>query len=408
MNSHTLAFITKLLKDTLRLDFHLFLEPYNDFSIFDRFLRDSLNESNILYQSIFNIIENFDRHAFNVLTDGYQLNYVIFYPYENSNDFITIGPYFTEAITEDYWCEITKTHKLTVMNIQNLKGFLYSIPIETNNLQIISTANTILSYINPEAKPYSVQHHNTAMLETTPLLYQPLEDFDAYNAHISLKYELEQQIHNHISEGNYKGALDTAEKFISIPSEPRMKNSLQDHKALLITANTLFRKAVEVNEIHPIHLHEISSKFVNLIEKTSTISSLNKLYEKMIKDYCLLVKEKSTKQYSPVVRQTLHYIEYNLNKKIILGDIAKKFGVSIPYLSSQFKKEIGETIIQYTNLVRIRMAKKLLKTSSLSIQDIAFHVGVYDYNYFTKLFKKEVGITPTEFKKHQYSKAKNK
>lgn len=402
MNSHTLDFITKLLKDTMRIDFHYFKEPYNDFSIFDRFLRESLLDSSHLYEEILNLIKSFDRKAFHILTDCYQLNYVIFYPYEQSNDLITIGPYFNEEITETYWNELTKIHKLTLTNVQNLKGFLYGVPVAANNLQLISATSTIIQYMNPDTTPFSVQYHDTDSLGLHQNLYQPKNDFDVYSSQIAVKYELEQQLHKHISNGNYKGALEVAEKFLSLPSAPRLKNSLRDHKLLLIAANTLFRKAVEVNEIHPIYLHEISSKFVNLIENVTTLNSLHTLYEKMIRDYCFLVKNKSTKQYSPLVRQTLYYIEFNLNNKITLSEMAKNFGVSIPYLSSQFKKEVGETIIQHTNVLRINTAIKLLNTSSLTIQDIASHVGIYDYNYFTKVFKKEIGLTPTDYRKQLY------
>lgn len=407
MNNSTLDFITKLLKDTMKLDLQYLIEPYNNLSVFDRFLRDNLQNSDTLYHQVLTFVKTLEHNTFCILTDCYQLNYVFFYPYQNKKDLITIGPYFNDEITEEYWHELMSVHKLTLSNVQNLKGFLYGVPIIGNNLHIISIIGSIISYINPQAKPYTVTYHEFNVTNKADTLYQPNNDFEVHASQVAERYKLEQQLLKHISNGNRKGALEEAEKFVSTPFEPRLKNSLRDHKASLITVNTLFRKAVEVNEIHPVYLHEISSKFVNKIENATTVTSLNMLYEKMIRGYCLLVKNKSTKQYSPMIRQVLHYIEFNLDSKINLNELADKYDVSVPYLSSQFKKEVGLTIIKYANQLRIDTAIKLLNTSSLSIQDIASYVGIYDFNYFTKVFKKEVGLTPSDYRKKIYNNLEN-
>jgi AraC-like DNA-binding protein len=403
MNNTTLDFISKLLKDTMKLDLHYLIEPYNGLSIFDRFLRDSLQNSDTLYQQVLSFIQTLEHNTFYILTDAYQLNYVFFYPYQDKKDLITIGPYFTDQITDEYWHKLINIHKLTMSNVQNLKGFLYGVPIIGNNLSIISIMSNIISYINPKASPYTVTYHEFKSPNNPDAFYQPKNDFGVHANQVAARYRIEQQLLKHISNGNRKEALDEAEKFVSTPFEPRLENSLRDHKASLITANTLFRKAVEVNEIHPVYLHEISSKFVNKIENITSISSLNMLYEKMIRGYCNLVKNKSTKQYSPLIRQTLHYIEFNLDSKISLNELADKYDVSVPYLSNQFKKEVGQTLIKYTNQLRINTAIKLLNTSSLSIQDISFCVGIDDFNYFTKVFKKEIGLTPTDYRKKIYT-----
>jgi YesN/AraC family two-component response regulator len=95
----------------------------------------------------------------------------------------------------------------------------------------------------------------------------------------------------------------------------------------------------------------------------------------------------------------LDYIEFNLNLPLTLKSISEKFNLSAPYISSQFKKEVGTTVIRYINQLRINDAIKLLDSSSMSIQDIAAYVGIPDYNYFTKVFKKEMGVTPSDYRK---------
>lgn len=402
MISRTLDFITKLLKNTLKLDMHYFLEPYNDLPGFDLYLRDSLERSQDLYDEVRSFIQEMDHHTFHIVTDSYMLNYIFFYPYEEKNELITIGPYFNKPVDEKYWQELTEQHNLTISNIQHLKSFIYGMPVINTNLHIISTIGNIVSYINPDATPFSVQYHDLSNEMKTGILYQPKTDFDAYSRKVEQRYRTEKELLQHISAGDRKAALEAARKFISAPFEPRLTSTLREQKSLLITANTLFRKAIEPNEIHPIFLHEISSKFVNYIENALSETALDQLYEKMIREYCLLVKTKSTKQYSHCVRQTLYFIDFNLDAKINLSDLAEKYNVSVPYLSNLFKKEVGTTIIKYINKLRIERAKTLLNSSSLSIQDIAIHVGIYDHNYFTKVFKKEVGVAPTDFRSNSY------
>ena len=403
MKNRTLDFISKLLKDILNMDMHYFVEPYNNISVFDRYLRDSLKNSDQLYQSIHDFLLNMEPSAFHIITDLYDMNYVMFYPYAEKKDIISIGPYFTQRINNDYWLSLTERHKLTRSDAENLKGFLYTTPVVSNNLDIISTISNLINYINPEATPYSVLYHNfsdTDMETTNNSHFQFKEDYIVHAKQLEERYATENELLHYISIGDSVRAFEAAKRFINSPFEQRLSNSIRELKSLLITANTAYRKAVEVNEIHPIYLHEISSKFVNLIENATSEASLNSIYEKMLRDYCLLVNNKSVKQYSPMIRKVLHYIEFNLDAKISLSDLAKLNEVSIPYLAGQFKKEVGETIIKYTNHLRIETAVKLLNTSSLSIQDIASYVGILDYNYFTKVFKKEIGMSPSQYRKN--------
>lgn len=400
MNNRTLDFITRILKDTMKLDVHYILEPYNNLSVFDRFFRESMENSDLLYKEILDFIYQIEHSMFHIITDSFGMNFIFFYPYDTQNDLITIGPYFTQEIENEYWHTMTEKHKLNISNVAHLKGFLYSLPVINNNLSIISTANDIINFINPDTSPYSVTYHDFTEPEKGNSSFLPKSDFYAYVKLIENRYNTEKELLRHIANGDSIKALEYAKKFVSSPFEPRLKNSFRERKSLLITANTAYRKAIEPNEIHPVYLHEITSKYVNLIENATNETALDRLFEKMIRDYCLLVKNKSSKQYSPVIRKTLHFIEFNLDSKLSLIELADQNGVSVPYLSTLFKKEVGTTIIKYANQLRIHQALQLLNSSSLSIQDIASYVGIYDYNYFTKVFKKEVGVAPTEYRKH--------
>ncbi len=92
------------------------------------------------------------------------------------------------------------------------------------------------------------------------------------------------------------------------------------------------------------------------------------------------------------------YIADNLKEDINLKDTAAKFNLSPYYFSRTFKKVFGYGFSDYLNLIRINKAKELLKDDSLSVKEIGYLVGYNDPNYFSKVFKKYEGVTPTEYR----------
>ena len=64
----------------------------------------------------------------------------------------------------------------------------------------------------------------------------------------------------------------------------------------------------------------------------------------------------------------------------------------------RFKKETGKTVSEYIRDKRIEHAKYLLNTTHLQIQTIALHCGIMDVQYFSKIFKKQLGKTPKEYR----------
>jgi two-component system response regulator YesN len=94
----------------------------------------------------------------------------------------------------------------------------------------------------------------------------------------------------------------------------------------------------------------------------------------------------------------LRYIRENYSQPITLDDAARSVFLSPFYLSHSFKDELGITFIEYLTRVRMEGAKKLLSDKSLSMQAIAEAVGYDDASYFSKVFKKNEGVTPNKYR----------
>lgn len=99
-----------------------------------------------------------------------------------------------------------------------------------------------------------------------------------------------------------------------------------------------------------------------------------------------------------LTKRAREYIKANYSKSITLEDVAREINISPQYLSKLFKEETGENFIDYLTGIRIRIAKNLLESNELSIKEICYSTGYSDPNYFSRIFKKIVGATPTEYK----------
>ncbi|GKU25756.1 response regulator [Clostridium folliculivorans] len=93
------------------------------------------------------------------------------------------------------------------------------------------------------------------------------------------------------------------------------------------------------------------------------------------------------------------YIVENMVEELDLDTVAARFNLSCYYFSRTFKEIIGYNFSDYINILRIKKAKELLRDNSISIKEICFSVGYNDPNYFSKVFKKYEGRSPTEFRK---------
>ncbi|SHE34959.1 response regulator transcription factor [Alkalibacter saccharofermentans] len=99
------------------------------------------------------------------------------------------------------------------------------------------------------------------------------------------------------------------------------------------------------------------------------------------------------------IQIVLDYIDNNLGDNMPLEDAAKLLNVSPSYFSRLFKKEMGVKFITYTTNRKIEKAKAWLETTDMPILNIALELGFKEANYFSKVFRKLEGITPTEYRK---------
>lgn len=103
--------------------------------------------------------------------------------------------------------------------------------------------------------------------------------------------------------------------------------------------------------------------------------------------------------YSQHVRRILAYVHSHYRTDISLDQLADQMGLHPNYISSLFKKEVGDTLINYLSSLRIREAQKLLQDQrDLSVNAVGRLVGYENRHYFAKVFKKHTGISPGAYR----------
>ena len=312
--------------------------------------------------------------------------------------FIALGPFLSSIPSNELISDLISKHKFPVSERKQLQDYYQSLSI------IGSNKSTYLGDLL-----VNMCHHsyidgilvNTQVRKSAEKVKEGLYEEDKNL--IEERYKAEKKLMRAIEKGDMeeigklskevKGMLDFSDR---IPESP-----FRSAKNLLFVLNTLCRISAEKGGLQPITVHHVSEKFAILIERAPNLPYLKLLASDMINEYCGLVQKYTTRDFSMLVRKAVDYIHLNLEKTLTVKEIATAIHVHPSHLSRKFKQDTGLTIIDYVNQKRIEEAKLHLQAGSATITDIALIVGYNDLNYFTRVFKKLTGQTPSQYMKNE-------
>lgn len=115
-------------------------------------------------------------------------------------------------------------------------------------------------------------------------------------------------------------------------------------------------------------------------------------------DKALDMLERQESSCSPHMKLILDYIHANYAKELSIKSLSKQFNISPAYLGQIFKSTTGELLTDYVNRIRVERAKELLITTRLKGAEVSEKVGYTNTNYFYRIFKKTVGLSPSEYR----------
>lgn len=406
MQLDIINFVTKLLSSCIPVKVQYFKINQWDSIIFEKDSDFSamINHHLLKCKNIYlNQCEN--STITNIITPFHTHHCILCISKEN-DEYLAIGPFVENPITDELVYPIINNLKLNLDYASKLKLYYQLLPSID-----CSTVYEILSTVNEYITKNQTPPLNTIDLSILSKQDSSYDLFDKDLNRTSMYKKLEERYAGEDKLLSYitKGDLILAQKEFSkhpINSSKiiRIKDSVRNTKNLLLSTNTLFRKAAYAGGVHPIYLDELSEKWAIKIEQTLLLEDLNNLHLQMIKSYCLLTKEHSFSKYSPIIKQTLMFINLNISTNLTVKKVAHEIGLSPDYLTRLFKKELGVNIITYINKKRIYTSLNLLKNTDLSIDEIGDLIGLNNTSYFYTLFKKEIGTSPKQYRNSFKSK----
>ena len=171
----------------------------------------------------------------------------------------------------------------------------------------------------------------------------------------------------------------------------------------------------EIIRVRAIQLLVLLSRAASETSSGDTMPEINAVYlkriqeakstEKLIENLHLIAGHMAARIFSfkgirhaSVLRRAERYIWENYTRKISLKEAAKASGLSAPYFSSVFKKEMGENFSSYLNRLRVERAMAMLTGTGKSLNEIAKLCGFEDQSWFSKTFKKMTGASPGKYR----------
>lgn len=361
------------------------LDPQFDWQEFGQLLLDSTPEQTLLF-----------------VEGTFELHFALFRIPDEENTVFLVGPW-TFGQRSEKSCKWVKRH-LGVAGESAVQEYYNGVKVLEAN-DFYSTIRVLVGMMFDEDE-LKVQQ----MKEFLP--FQFLPDIRYFNepkfqkdipiSMLEQRYESENRILEAVSRGDEEAAVEAMHQHSRFTYGGRFEGSLYQQKNRMIVFNTLLRKAIEPSKVHPYYIDAISSKYARIIEAADEVPE--ELMWKMVRDYCAYVRRYSLKEYSPAVQKVMNYVNLNVAEPLTLKSLAAMCFISPSYLSVLFKQETGTTLIDYINTQRVNRAAQLLEQNSHTIAAVAEEVGILDVNYFTKIFKKTLGVTPTRYRREHKEK----
>lgn len=346
--------------------------------------------------------------------DTFNLSYVVLI--QNSSPFAAsvLGPFFYEE----------KFNQSLVESLSTLSNSGFTIEIaqkavdkmEVKDFPFVQACGQlILNLLGcPTKQPIkidTVKKHIEPSQATPPLYGHRTRELE-----ISTNYQFERELKQLIALGNRAGLrkllvpknqqeLELA-KLNSVYMTRKSVSSFRTTKNLLISLNTIFRQAVENSGLTPLYVHTISEDIVTNIEQVNSDETSLKVVNLMIDNYCNAINNASMQNRSYNIVKVQRYIINHIDEKLTLDKLSEIANLEASYLCRLFKRECNRTITQYIQNLRINEAKWLLESSNKPLMEIAQILGFQEQSYFSFVFKRYTGMSPTLYR-HTYRKDEN-
>lgn len=165
----------------------------------------------------------------------------------------------------------------------------------------------------------------------------------------------------------------------------------------IITAAMISRACIESGLAYE-QAYSLSDFYIQKVDRLDSLDDINELHAEMVLAYTgLMNKLISNTAYSKPVVRCINYIYTHLHTRITLKQLSAETSLSEGHLSRIFKKEVGISVSEYIMHQKLETAKNMLRYSDYSPSEISSILGFPSQSYFTECFRKHTGITPKKY-----------
>lgn len=335
-------------------------------------------------------------------TDAFAFCYCFFLlPDTDRPTVFYIGPYLAEPLSHQQQWLLGEKNGISPQKQRYLSEYYEGTPILAPDGALATMLNTFCERL--WGSSFSVVDVSAPLAVSEAPASRSMLDSSHKDTLLSMKameqrYAFENQMIRAVEMGRPYMEEQLRAFFSANLFERRTQDVLRNAKNYGIIMNTLLRKAAERGGVHPIYLDRTSSDFASRIENLPSVSEIPELMSEMFRTYCRLVRSHSMQSLSPVVQKTVIIVDADLSADLSPSTLAANLGITLGYLSTVFRKEMGKTVSEYVRQRRMEYAMYLLSTTDLQTQTVALHCGILDAQYFSKLFKRHTDMTPTEYR----------
>ena len=353
------------------------------------------NEYNRFLNSILGTKEN---HVY-WIEDFMFGNYVIICLDENTKNYLFIGPYLLTN-NQEHLLKDFKEYNISDSELDLIKKYYISMPFICRS-KITSIISVIKNSLYGEEINFkyifksNIKKSNFIGYTSDRLSFESLNH--KFIEEISI---LEHKLLSFVQCGSKVKSLKVLDKILDLYFIDENIYNLRNCKNKLIYYNTLLSKVVKNKGASNIYVENLFKIYLDKIELANSVNDTKNIFYNMVVDYCFAISEFSIKHFSSLIGDVIDYINLNIQNNLSVNEIANLFYVSPTYLSRTFKKETGISVIEYINKLRIKYSTLLLIDTCLPIQDIGRIIGINDINYFSRVFKKYMNETPTQYRKN--------
>ena len=124
---------------------------------------------------------------------------------------------------------------------------------------------------------------------------------------------------------------------------------------------------------------------------------LEMLLIELVRSKLTVNSKQEGESFDPKTYEVYSYVKKNFKEKITLSELCFLFGTNKTTLCNSFKKAYGDTVIGYINYLKIKEAKKMLREGKYNFTEISQMLGFSSVHYFSRLFKKQQGVSPSDY-----------